>query len=225
MGSRQFVAAFLAAVSIAATASEVSWAPSGVVEWRGEIDEDGLAAFQAILLVKPAKGLVLIQSVGGTRRVTKELVAIVRAKSLATSARDSCRSSCALVFLAGNVRTLLPSGNRTPTSLAFHGYYDPKTSALVPPTSSEVAYLVDSTDGGISRALAEKVLNTKSIRGGLIVLASPVDTRAGPLSVMYCDAEPDAKLSCDGVTDQTAESLGIVTPIKIKTSQADSAAR
>lgn len=82
------------------------------------------------------------------------------------------------------------------------------------PTDQEIAFVMEATGGKMPRKLVELVLHTKSIRGGLMIYESPVNTTMGTTNVMFCDTKDDnSGFACSPLEGADALSLGIVTPI------------
>jgi hypothetical protein len=196
-----------------ATATEVALVAPGLVQWKGNIDREG--ALQLAELIKqhvPIQTIRFTQSNGGRRGVVITISKAIKQNGYATEVLGHCGSGCAIAFLAGHTRRLLPaSPGGDPTILAFHGYYYPVTFQPADPQEDDIEYMVSSTNGGIDRGLAIKILSTKSMNGGLFVLEPQAMKTMHRPETSYCDTyEGSDELTCDSVT-KTAESLGIVT--------------
>jgi hypothetical protein len=209
----RLAAALCLSIITSATATEVAVLAPGLVQWKGNIDRKG--ALQLTELLKqhvPIQTIRFTQSDGGVRGVVIAISKTIKQNGYATEALGTCASGCAMAFLAGHTRSLLPAPpGEEPTVLAYHGYYDPKTFQPLDPQEDDIKYMVSSTNGGIDRGLAIKILSTKSMNGGLLVLEPQAMKTLHQSEISYCDKyEGSVKLTCDSVA-KTAESLGIVS--------------
>ena len=160
----------------------------------------------------PITTVRLIASEGGIRKAELVVSQLFKENHLRTEARSHCLSACALVFLAGETRILLPANDsEEPTILAFHGYYHPTTLELVTPQPEDINYLIESTNGRISRQLAWKILQTRDHNGGLIVFEPSTARKLGKVPVSYCDKPADSEVATCETLDKSAHDLGLIS--------------
>lgn len=213
-GLQALLMSFGIAFSSFAYAGEVTWIPPSTIEWKGDFELKEWRAFRSILEDHPVTHLSLVNSNGGIKMVAEWVVRAVQERKLSTSAKGICNSACASAFLASSDRVMLPSGTDSPTKIGIHGSFNPKTLESAVPTEREIAFVLDATAGKMPRKLVELILHTKSIRGGLMIYESPVNTAVGPTTVMFCDTKDDnSGFACAPLKGEDAISLGITTPI------------
>lgn len=211
MGRRHIICLSAAFACVLAHASAVTLQDGNTIVWRGEIDDAANAAFQTLAQSPEVIQVLFIDSNGGTRSAVDSVIRTIEKRSFSTAVQGNCLSACALAFLAGTSRTTLLSDSKTPTTVGIHGFYNGATKTLVEPKPSEVAYIVERTQGRISKELAAQALSIHSIRGGLLLFSSPVPTSDGPTSAAVCDTNGiDEKMSCRSILGDL-HSYGIVT--------------
>ena len=86
-----------------------------VVAFTGGINESAAVALDKAIVDAPKVTTVRLESPGGWLREGERMAAVVRRYGLRTRIETECHSSCTLVFLAGNDRTMAPGAR-----LGFH---------------------------------------------------------------------------------------------------------
>ena len=193
-------------------AGEVSWVPPSTVQWKGDLDQPTLRKFRKILEEQPVSQLAFVDSSGGMKLVAEGLIDDIVENDLSTSAQGVCNSGCALAFLAGKRRSLLPSEPERVTKIGIHGSFHKGSMKSVAPTEKEITFLIAATNGKMPRNFVELALNTKSAQGGLMVYERPIKTSAGEFQVLFCDAiGENSSFACIPIPSENPISLGVIS--------------
>ena len=124
-----------------------------VVAFTGGVNESAAAALDRAIANAPKVTTVRLESPGGWLREGERMAEVVRRYGLRTRIETECHSSCTLVFLAGNDRTMAPGAK-----LGFHrgraiGGDDPSE----PPDRREAAIYLRA---GLKPAFVQRILAT-----------------------------------------------------------------
>ena len=88
-----------------------------VPEWHLDILSDDAAAFEAMLARNPQVRVVHLNSYGGELTEARDMADVVTRRGLSTRVTGTCDSACALIFLAGNDRSLASGA-----TIGFHRF-------------------------------------------------------------------------------------------------------
>jgi len=124
-----------------------------VVAFSGGVNESAAAALDKAIAQAPKVTTVRLESPGGWLSEGERMADVVRRYGLRTRIETECHSSCTLVFLAGNDRTMAPGAR-----LGFHrgraiGGEDPND----PPDRREAAIYLRA---GLQPAFVQRILAT-----------------------------------------------------------------
>jgi len=124
-----------------------------VVAFSGGVNESAAVALDKVIADAPKVTTVRLESPGGWLREGERMAEVVHRYGLRTRIETECHSSCTLVFLAGNDRTMAPDAK-----LGFHrgrpiGGGDPDE----PPDRREAALYLRA---GLPPAFVQRVLAT-----------------------------------------------------------------
>lgn len=149
--------------------------PSARFVWDGELTLEKLNAFNERLKNSPpVTGIEFIRSPGASSNggiIINELNKQIESRKLKTFARGQCSSACAVAFLLGEERTLLPSSNNVPTHLMIHAMRNNKTGEInYGGTDQMLKKIVTKSSGKITMEFLEKIYDAKNQNGGLFIL-------------------------------------------------------
>lgn len=120
-------------------------------------------------------------------RISTELVAVIEENNINTFVQGQCASACAIAFMAGKKRTLLPSKDGVITYLHIHPLRNGRTGEInYGGTDKDLKMLVEKSEGKLNIEFFEKIYETKNAQGGIFVFSEPFLTTHGKHYVVFC---------------------------------------
>lgn len=168
----------LAAFSATANAFAESRVQSNRYISEGPLTLKSLEEFKLALKDHPnISELELVDSPGShadAGLVVSGFINAINRLKLNTFARGECFSSCAVIFLMGFERTLLPSRNEkkvTGTTLFLHPARDNESGEIWPEYTNSLNVMVSERSGGkISLEFLRTMFNAKTKGGGIYII-------------------------------------------------------
>lgn len=130
--------------------------------------------------------VVLKDSRGGDARIGYLVAEYIRGKGLNTTVSGYCRSSCAHMFLGGNVRSLSDDQELDKTYVAFHGTYDQDRNRMYATASTMKSWTIKYSDGKANPQLIDQWVVIDYPQGFVYFYHPQAKVDAGPQRVMAC---------------------------------------
>lgn len=216
MNRNQFKYSFTVALLFSCT---IAWAGNLYHQtyiWKGVMNLESLQDFKLAMKKEvPILGIEFQNSNGAGGSAGAIIAAIeeqIDFNKLNTYARGQCASTCAIAFLMGEKRTLLPPANNVPTHLMLHAVFNRQSGEIdYGATDKYFKKIVLKSNGKWHLSLLEKIYEAKNRTGGLFILREPVATAtSGKQQVFYCSGE-EKKLNrlCEPIVGLKPQDLGI----------------
>lgn len=176
---------------------------------EGALTTEKLQKFQDALKENPdIKELELINSKGSADNAGPIVFGFIRAidrLKIKTFARGRCFSSCAVVFLMGYERTLLPGTANDATTLMLHAARDNTNDEFMSRLTNMVnEKITERSNGKISKALLDTMYQAKNKYGGLYIARK---VKPGLSNVHFWTGDPNDDFAPVG--QYTLDQLGI----------------
>ncbi|MFZ6874997.1 hypothetical protein ACO0LF_23285 [Undibacterium sp. Di27W] len=207
MGITMFTAFYPVAAQAPASVSVST--PAAIQYFRVEkkIDKALLEKFDAAIKTQPEiSGLEFDGVMDGPEIDVDAIMGLhdrIKQYHLATAARGFCIGPCALLFMTGYTRTLLPAENNRSTRVALRPLTNQYHEFLVQQTDTLIADIIERSDGKITAEFIGKIYLVRDDFASLMIhyLAGKSDIR-----VVFLERVGD---KTQAVELSTAEGLGL----------------
>jgi hypothetical protein len=184
--------------------------------WDGELTTTGLARLNKIIDTEPSiTGVEFNDSRGAPASavtIVKGIETQIDKHHLNTFARGQCASACAIAFLLGYERRMLPSKSNFSTHLFLHAARNTAFNEIDYTENDRLLKkIVEQSHGKIKLAFLEKIYEAKNANGGIFILREKTKAADGnSYFVFFCNGEEkQINKPCAPIKDITPTDLGI----------------
>jgi hypothetical protein len=167
-GTAAAAAVFCLFVSLGAHALDIKIVENQMI-LSGPIEIDDAWTFSRAVANNPQIDTIVLRDMpGGKVESMRRMVSVIEDRRLNTIVSRSCRSACAVIFLAGQTRRFSDDYPPQHSYLGFHSGYRSSGSLkgfVTPPASNEHVWFVNRTGGKLDPELAKRWLNLEHISG------------------------------------------------------------
>jgi|GEM_PF-5086322 len=173
----------------------------------GKIDKVMLEKFDAAIKTYPAISVLEFDGVMDAREIDIDAIMgfhhRIKQYHLSTTARGLCIGSCALLFMTGYTRTMLPGVNKTSTRVGLRPLTNKQDEFMMDETDALIEEIVKRSDGKITLEFIRKIYLVRDEIASLMI-----QLRAGKSDVQVIFLER-AGQKFQLIEPSTAEGLGL----------------
>ena len=200
---------FMAVAMFTAFCPVMAQAPASNLNFRieGKIDKALLGKFDVAIKTNPAISRLEFDGVMDAPEIDIDAImglhSRIKQYHLSTAVRGLCVGSCALLFMSGYTRTMLPAGSNRSTRVALRPLTNQYHEFLFEQTDTLIAEIIKRSDGKITPEFIAKIYMVRDDIASLMIqyLAGKSD-----IHVIFLERAGD---KMQAVEPSTAEGLGL----------------